>query len=256
MNLLEHNRIAWNNEVKKGNQWTIPISEEQIQEAKKGIIKIVLTPFKTVPEEWIGNIVNKNVLCLASGGGQQGPILAAAGANVTVFDNSDKQLEQDKKIAVKYNLNIKTVKGNMQDLSIFSDDTFDLIIHPVSNCFIDDILPVWREAYRVLKKNGRLLSGFNNPIMYMINWEKAEKTRKCVIETAIPYSDLKSLSDAKKKEYTENMAPFEFGHSLTDQINGQIEAGFSISGFYEDKGEELLDEFTNAFIVTRADKVS
>lgn len=88
MNLLEHNRIAWNNEVKKGNQWTIPISEEQIQEAKKGLIKIILTPFKAVPEDWTGNVVNKNILCLASGGGQQGPILAAAGADVTVFDNS------------------------------------------------------------------------------------------------------------------------------------------------------------------------
>jgi len=30
--------------------------------------------------------------CLASGGGQQGPVLAAAGAHVTVFDNSPRQL--------------------------------------------------------------------------------------------------------------------------------------------------------------------
>ena len=255
MKLLEHNRIAWNNEVKKRNQWTIPISDEQIREAKKGLIKIVLTPFKTVPEEWIGNIVNKNVLCLASGGGQQGPILAAAGANVTVFDNSDKQLEQDDKAALNYNLNIKTIKGNMQNLSIFSDNYFDLIIHPVSNCFIDDIKPVWREAYRVLKKNGRLLSGFTNPILFMLDWDKTDKTKKCVIEKAIPYSDLKSLSNAEKKEYIKNMTPFEFGHSLTDQINGQIEAGFIISGFYEDKGKELLDEFTSTFIVTKAEKI-
>jgi len=142
MKLLEHNRMAWNHEVKIGNQWTIPVSDEQIQEAKKGLIKIVLTPFKVVPKEWLGDIVNKNVLCLASGGGQQGPILAAAGSNVTVFDNSDKQLEQDDKAALKYHLKIKTIRGNMQDLSIFSDNYFDLIIHPVSNCFIDDIKPV------------------------------------------------------------------------------------------------------------------
>ncbi len=89
----------------------------------------------------------------------------------------------------------------------------------------------------------------------MINWEKADKTKKCLIENAIPYSDLKSLSDTKKKEYIEKMIPFEFGHSLTDQINGQIEAGFIISGFYEDKGEELLDEFTNTFIATKAEKI-
>jgi len=255
MKLLEHNRIAWNHEVKIGNQWTIPVSDEQIQEAKKGLIKIVLTPFKVVPKEWLGDIVNKNVLCLASGGGQQGPILAAAGSNVTVFDNSDKQLEQDDKAALNYHLKIKTIKGNMQDLSIFSDNYFDLIIHPVSNCFIDDIKPVWREAYRVLKKNGKLLSGFINPIVYMINWDRAEKEKKCLIENTIPYSDLKSFSNAKKKEYIENMEPFEFGHSLTDQINGQIEAGFIVSGFYEDKGEELLDKFTSTFIATKAEKV-
>jgi len=122
MKLLEHNRTAWNHEVKIGNQWTIPVSDEQIQEAKKGLIKIVLTPFKVVPKEWLGDIVNKNVLCLASDGGQQGPILAAAGSNVTVFDNSDKQLEQDDKAALNYHLKIKTIKGNMQDLSIFSDN--------------------------------------------------------------------------------------------------------------------------------------
>ncbi len=85
--------------------------DEQIQEAKKGLIKIILTPFKVVPKEWLGDIVNKNVLCLASGGGQQGPILAAAGSNVTVFDNSDKQLEQDDKAALNYHLKIKTIKG-------------------------------------------------------------------------------------------------------------------------------------------------
>ena len=255
MDLLEHNRIAWNNEVKIKNQWTIPVSEEQIREEKKGEIKIVLTPFKTVPREWMGHIVNKHVLCLASGGGQQGPILAAAGARVIVFDNSDKQLAQDDKIALKYHLNIKTIKGNMQDLSNFSNNYFDLIIHPVSNCFIDDIKPVWKEAYRVLKKKGRLLSGFTNPVLYMLNWGKADKTKRCIIENTIPYSDLTCLSDVKKKEYKEKMIPFEFGHSLSDQISGQIEAGFIISGFYEDKGEELLDKFTSTFIVTKAEKI-
>ena len=254
MDLLEHNRIAWNNEVNMGNQWTVPVSEEQIAEAKRGIIKIVLTPTKPVPEKWIGDIVNKKVLCLASGGGQQGPVLAAAGAKVVVFDNSDRQLAQDEKVALKYHLKIKTVKGNMQDLLIFPDEYFDLIIHPVSNCFIDDIKPVWKEAYRVLKKSGRLLSGFTNPILYMLDWEKADKTGICQLEYAIPYSDLKVLSDAKKKEYKNKKIPFEFGHSLSDQIKGQIDAGFVISGFYEDKGEDILDKYTDTFIATKAEK--
>jgi len=255
MDLLEHNRIAWNNEVKTGNQWTIPVSKQQIEEANRGIIKILLTPFKYVPKSWIGEINGKDILCLASGGGQQGPILAVAGAKVTVFDNSDQQLARDIEVAGHYHLNIRTVKGNMQDLSLFSDESFDLVIHPVSNCFIDDIKPVWRESYRVLKKKGRLLSGFTNPILYMLDWDKADKTGICQLEYAIPYSDLKALSDAKKKEYKNKKIPFEFGHSLQQQIGGQIEAGFTISGFYEDKGEDILNKYADAFIATKAEKV-
>ncbi len=255
MKLLEHNRIAWNEEVKKGNVWTIPVTKDEIERAKKGQYKIVLTPYKPVPKEWLGDIRGKSILCLASGGGQQGPILAAAGARVTVFDNSDEQLKKDQDAAEKYDLDITTVQGNMQDLSCFPDKTFDLVIHPVSNCFIDDILPVWKESCRVLKENGVLLSGFNNPLIYMIDWEKAEKTKRCELVQAIPYSDLKSLSAEMKQKFIKEKTPYEFGHTLTDQIQGQIGAGFVIAGFYEDKGEELLDPLTDIFIATKADKM-
>ena len=90
-------------------------------------------------------------MCLASGGGQQGPILAAAGADVTVFDNSPRQLEQDRYVADRDGLHLQTVEGDMRDLSCFPDESFDLIVHPVSNVFVPDVKPVWREAYRVLK---------------------------------------------------------------------------------------------------------
>lgn len=255
-NLLEHNRAAWNEEVKKGNQWTIPASKEDIENAKTGDYEIVLTPFIPVPKEWLGSIGGKEILCLASGGGQQGPILAAAGAKVTVFDNSDQQLKRDEEAGEKYGLDIKTVQGNMQDLTCFTDQAFDLIIHPVSNCFIDDILPVWKESYRVLKVNGRILSGFCNPILYMIDWKKAEKSNKFELIHGIPYSDLESLTPKMKQKYIKEKSVFEFGHSLTDQLQGQLDAGFVITGFYEDKGGDLLDQFTDTFIATCALKLS
>lgn len=252
MNLLEHNRIAWNNEVAKGNPWTIPASREEIQEAAHGNVKILLTPYKPVPKTWLGELPGKEVLCLASGGGQQGPILAAAGAKVTVFDNSDEQLRRDQETAKAYDLNIKTVRGNMQDLSVFEAETFELIIHPVSNCFIDDVLPVWRECYRVLKSNGSLLSGFVNPLNYMLDWEEAERTQRCELKYSIPYSDIQILPPHVKEKYVQEKILFEFGHSLTDLIQGQIAAGFLISGFYEDKGDLLLDRYAEVFIATRA----
>ena len=94
------------------------------------------------------------MLCLASGGGQQGPILAAAGTRVTVFDNSKKQLEQDRYVADRDQLDIQTVRGKMTNLAVFSDSSFDFIVHPVSNTFVANILPVWKEAYRVLSPKG------------------------------------------------------------------------------------------------------
>lgn len=254
MNLLEHNRLAWNKEVEDGNKWTIPVTKSEIDAAANGEINIVLTPYKSIPKKWLGDLKGKRILCLASGGGQQGPILAAAGGEVTVFDNSDEQLKRDEEIAEQFDLEIKTVQGNMQDLSCFEDETFDMIIHPVSNCFIDNILPVWQESSRVLKKDGRFLSGFSNPLMYMLDWEQADETKKCELKHSIPYSDIESLSDKQKEKYAQEKIPYEFGHTLTDQIQGQIEAGLVITGFYEDKGGEILDQFTEIFIATQAIK--
>lgn len=255
MNLLEHNRLAWNEAVKKGNRWTVPVTKTEIDSAATGDYKIFLTPFIPVPQDWLGDIKDKEILCLASGGGQQGPILAAAGAHVTVFDNSDDQLQRDQQVAQENQLELRTIRGNMQDLGCFPDETFDIIIHPVSNCFINDIIPVWKESYRVLKKNGRMLSGFTNPLVYMVDWDLADQTGQFVLAHSIPYSDLISLSPEQKQKYIQEKEPYEFGHSLTDQIQGQIHAGFVVTGFYEDKSGEILDQFSDSFIATSAVKL-
>ena len=111
--------------------------------AREGVWTIVLTPTKPVPSGWFPNLNGLDVLCLASGGGQQGPILAAAGARVTVFDNSPGQLARDRIVAEREGLAIETVLGDMADLSAFPKARFDLIVHPVSNIFAPEIRPVW-----------------------------------------------------------------------------------------------------------------
>ncbi len=255
MDILEHNRAAWNNEVAKGNQWTIPVTRKEIDDAVRGDVKILLTPYKPVPKDWLGDLEGRKVLCLASGGGQQGPILVAAGAEVTVFDNSDRQLQRDEEAAAAYGLRIQTIQGNMQDLSAINDGVFDMIIHPVSNVFIDDVLPVWRECARVLIQDGVLLSGFTNPLVYMVDWEEADQSGVCRLKYSIPYADPTALPAQEVKKYLQEKIPFEYGHSLTDLIQGQIAAGFHITGFYEDKGELVLDTFTEVFIATKAVKI-
>ncbi len=254
----EHNRGAWNKQVESGNPWTVPVGREEIAEARQGRWRIVLTPTKPVPRHWFPDLVSCDVLCLASGGGQQGPILAAAGANVTVLDNSPRQLAQDRLVAERESLVITTVEGDMASLHMFPDACFDLVVHPVSNLFVPDVRPVWQEAYRVLRSGGALLAGFTNPVRYLFDYELECRAGILQVKHPLPYSDLVSLSDEEKRRYLEEEEPFEFGHTLDDQIGGQLEAGFVLKGFYEDTygdGEgDLLSQFMSGFIATRAVK--
>jgi SAM-dependent methyltransferase len=193
-----------------------------------------------------------DVLCLASGGGQQGPILAAAGATVTVFDNSPSQLTQDRLVAEREGLQIETVQGDMADPSAFTESRFDLIFHPVSNVFVPAVEPVWREAYRVLKSGGSLLSGFTNPVYYLFDFFALEAGELRVAHR-IPYSDIESLSEQDRAKLAAQDAPLEFGHTLDDQIGGQIAAGFVLTGFYEDiDADTILGKHIPSFIVTKA----
>ena len=258
INLLEHNRKSWNRKVESKNQWTIPVTSEEIENARKGKFEILLTPWKPVPMEWFPPLQDLKVLCLASAGGQQAPLLAAAGAGVTVFDISEKQLEQDILVANRENLSLKTIMGDMTNLSVFDNESFDLIFHPVANCFIPDILPVWKETYRVLRKNGRLLSGFANPVLYLLDEGDPNGNIEPIIKNKIPYSDIESLTPKQKKVYTKEGISFEFGHTLQDQIGGQINTGLIIDGFYEDKhhlDSNPLYDHISTFMATKAVKI-
>ena len=254
--ILLYNRQTWDRQVERGNPWTVPVSSEAVARARNGDWSIVLTPTKPVPSEWFPPLVGLDVLCLASGGGQQGPILAAAGANVTVFDNSPAQLAQDRLVADRDGLVIETVQGDMADLCVFPDARFDLIIHPVSNVFVPDVKPVWREAFRVLKPGGVLLSGFMNPVHYLFDFLALERGEFKVAHR-IPYSDQESLTDEDRARLAEQDAPLEFGHTLADQIGGQIAAGFALTGFYEDiDPDTILGKHIPSYIATKATKPS
>jgi len=256
--ILDLNRRAWNALVEKGNRWTVPAGPEEIAAARTGRWQIVLTPSRPVPPEWFPDLEGAKVLCLASGGGQQGPILAAAGAEVMVFDNSPRQLEQDRMVATRDGLTIETVEGDMADLGVFADESFDLVVHPVSNCFVPDLEPVWREAYRVLRPGSALLAGFTNPVRYLFNEDIEYSSDLLYVVNTIPYSDLEQLTDERKQHYLSEGEPFEFGHTLEQQIGGQLEAGFVLAGFYEDlypPDEDKLSKHIPSFAATRALKL-
>jgi SAM-dependent methyltransferase len=252
MDIRDHNRRAWDRQVDEGNEWTVPASAEAIAAARRGEWQVVLTPTRPVPHDWFGRLKGSRVLCLASGGGQQGPILAAAGARVVVFDNSPRQLEQDRRVATLEQLDLTTVEGDMRDLAAFGDGAFDLVFHPCANLFIPDIHPVWRESFRVLRPGGRLLAGFVNPLQYIFDWKRSEQG-ELVVRHAVPYSDLTSLEADERQRWIDSGQPIEFGHTLEDQIAGQLEAGFVLTGFYEDVDpKHVLARYIASFMATLA----
>lgn len=257
MNVQEHNSIAWDLDVEAGGEWSTPVSEETIEKARRGEWEVILTPKKVVPREWFpAEMRGLDLLCLASAGGQQAPIFAAAGANVTSFDNSAKQLGQDRFVAERDGLNIRLEKGDAADLSRFASESFDLIFHPVSNVFMPDLEPVWREAFRVLRRGGAMLAGFMNPLFFLFD-KKLEETGVLAVKYALPYSDTHSLDKDEFNKMIAEKQAVEFSHTLEQQIGGQIAAGFLIAGFYEDYWTDEatpLNKYTPVFIATKAVK--
>ena len=253
MDVRAYNREKWDLQVESGNPWTVPSSPERIAAARKGDWSVLLTEQKPVPRSWFPEDLHEvDILCLASGGGQQGPVLAAAGANVTVFDNSPRQLEQDRLVARRDGLMLVTVEGDMRDLSVFGDGCFDLVFHPVSNVFCPEIRPVWREAFRVLRPGGVLLAGFNNPCVYIFDIPQAEKG-VFEVKNTLPF-DSTQISEEERQRIFENKYPLEFSHSLEDQIGGQLEAGFILTGLYEDQQDSPLGTYMPVYIATRSIK--
>jgi len=259
IDIAEHNRRAWNRESEGGkNIWTIGVGHDAVTEAKNGIIKIFLTPTKPVPTAWFPKLSGCKVLALASGGGQQAPLLAAAGAEVTLLDASDRQIETDLAVCAREGLKISAVRGDMRDLSCFSEESFDLIIHPVSNLFVDDVKRVWRESARVLKSGGLLLAGFANPIFFMFDAFEMEKG-KLIPAHKIPYSPFNDDARSETERFLREGDTLEWGHSLEDQIGGQCDAGFAITGMYEDWDDPddpmPINDYSPSYIVTKAIKL-
>jgi SAM-dependent methyltransferase len=185
MDLRRYNREAWDRQVESGNEWTVPVGPEIIEAARRDEWAVLLTETRSVPRAWFPEMAGADILCLASGGGQQAPIFAAAGANVTVLDNSPKQLAQDRFVAERESLDLKTVEGDMRDLSAFAEESFDLVFHPVSNLFVSAVGPVWAEAFRVLREGGSLLAGFLNPVVYVFDRELLDRTGEVRVESAL-----------------------------------------------------------------------
>ncbi len=232
----------------EGWVWGQPITHEIYQKATQGEWGVYLTPTKQVPHEWFGEMKGKQVLGLASGGGQQIPIFTALGAVCTVLDYSSRQCESERAVAEREGYDVQIVQADMTKKLPFQDETFDLVFHPVSNCYVEKVRPIFRECYRVLKKGGIFLGGYDIGFNYIFD-EREEK-----IIRSLPFNPLKDqlLYEASLK----NNDGIQFSHTLEEQIGGQLEAGFRLTHLFEDtNGEGNLHEHNiPCFIATRCVK--
>lgn len=225
--------------VEKDVNWAACATLEQLQKAREGCLELLFGFDGAVPPEWLGDLRGKRVLCLAGAGGLQAPLLACAGAEVTVLDLSERMLDKDREVAAREGLAIRIEHGNMCDLSRFADASFDLVFNPPSLCYVPDVNPVFREVYRVLKTGGTFIMISMNPIAYICDWDSELQCYKAV--NRMPYSS---------REYDDQGDWIEYGHTMESYLGGQITAGFIITGYRENQTQDI----TELYFITKGEK--
>lgn len=235
----------WNRE---GWEWGTPVSHETYRKALERDWEVVLTPTKPVPHEWFGELRGKKLLGLASGGGQQIPIFSALGAVCTVLDYSKSQLESERIVSEREGYPVELIRADMTQPLPFADASFDIIFYPVSNCYIEEVRPVFRECYRVLKPGGVLLCGLDIGINYIVDDSQTQ------IVHSLPFNPLRDPKLMEELRAADDGV--QFSHTFEEQVGGQLEAGFRLTHLYEDtNGYGRLHEMhIPAFVATRAVK--
>lgn len=176
------------------------------------------------------------------------PIFSALGAECTLLDYSEAQCSSDRMVAEREGYSIEILQADMTKPLPFPDESFDLIFHPVSNCYVEEVAPIFKECYRILKKGGIFLGGYDLGINYLFDEDETE------VKHGLPFNPLKDpeLYDLSMK----NDWGIQFSHTLEEQIGGQLKAGFILTDLYEDTNGagRLHDLNVPSFIATRCIK--
>ena len=143
---------------------------------------------------------------------------------------------------------IEIGRADMTQPLPFPDAAFDLIFHPVSNCYVEEVRPIWRECFRVLKKGGVLLAGLDNGINFLFDGDEA-----AVVNT-LPFNPL--VNGEQRRKLEQNDDGIQFSHTIDEQLGGQLEAGFRLTHVYEDTNGfgNLHEHGVPTFWATRAVK--
>lgn len=220
MSLFDQNRSAWDRMARDGHALAKPVRDEDLQ-----------NPLKTVDEiGWLGkSIAGKQVLCLAAGGGRHSALYSAAGALVTVVDLSPGMLDLDRQVARERKFDVRLIEANMQSLPMLRDQEFDIVIHPVSTCYIDNIEGVFQEVARILRPAGLYISQHKQPMNLQASLEPTNG--RYVIEQ--PYLGNLVATPPNGPSRLREQGTREVIHSLQSILGGMCRAGFSIEDLTE-----------------------
>lgn len=248
MNYQQINAETISRWCREGWEWGTPITHEVYEKAKYGDWGVYLTPTKNVPKGWFGDLRGKKVLGLASGGGQQMPIFTALGANCTVLDYSGEQCNSERLVAQREGYDIEILQEDMTKPLPFADESFDIIFHPVSNCYVEKVEPIFRECYRILKKGGIFLGGYDIGINYLFDEDETQ------VKYSLPFNPLQNPQ--QYEDLIRDDMGIQFSHTLEEQIGGQLKAGFTLTDLYEDTNGEgnLHEKNVPSFVATRCIK--
>jgi SAM-dependent methyltransferase len=215
----EHNRRAWDAMVARGQRFTRPARDEDFADPLR----------KVDPIGWLGSSIRgQSLLCLAAGGGKHGPLYAAAGAVVTVVDLSPAMLELDRQVAAERRLDLRTVEASMDDLGMLAPEEFDLVIHPVSTCYLPEIGPVYREIARVTRAGGLYISQHKSPTS--LQSEVVPSARG--YELSEPYYRTGPLPPVLGSPHREE-GTLEYLHRWEELLGLMCRAGFAIEDLVE-----------------------
>lgn len=225
-----HNRQAWNRLVDQQSWLTSAAADERYADPLRSVDGL----------GWLGtSIAGQRVLCLAAGGGRQGPLYAAAGGHVTVLDISDAMLELDRAVAQQRRLSLRLVQGSMSDLSMFQPQEFDLVIQPVSTCYVRDILNVFHQVARVLRPQGLYISQHKSPVSLQaaLTWnaqatgDHTDRPGGYLIQQ--DYYSPQSVAPVTRPTHLREPGTQEFIHRWEEILGGMCRAGMVIEDLVE-----------------------
>ena len=193
-------------------------------------------PLGTVdPLGWLGSsIVGRTVLCLAAGGGRQSVLYASAGAQVTVVDLSPAMLELDRQAARERRLSVRPIQASMDKLDMLSANEFDIVIHPVSTCYLPDVAPVFREVARVLRAGGIYVSQHKSPISLQASYAADVHQQFSIMHSYYredPVPDPSGANSASRR--LRERGAVEYVHRLEQLIGGICRSGMVIEDLIE-----------------------